>query len=283
MGFFQKIGEWIKPAVRVVRYVVETIDDCFNGPSISEEYGELTRKILPSDFVDKKPGTKPPDFISQIEISKIDNEIGDVRKTMTIQCQEQAVTNKTLAIQTEIMKLALCASAFDRYTNNIRLHASNLSIHLQTIRNVKGLTDDVNSLRFGLKRAIGTINHMANIINGQNSGKVEKIEGVDIDMKDGAISLNAAYRTFEKTKDLLVEEIAALSNLSDEHMNDVRMVQERAAELGPFGQKIIDYLDEKVLPKLTQTKKLGLNLKNEIKSLPIIPHEENIEAENGHN
>lgn len=186
MGFFSALTSWLKPAVRIVKNVVNKVDEWLNGRSVSDEYVELNRKIEKQQRElstrTRVSDSSSPDFLSAIETKAINSKIGDVERKLEQQIQSQNTTNKTLALQTEVMKLSVSAGNFDRYTNNIRLHASNLSIHLQTIRNMKGLTDDVNALRGGLYKAIGTINHMANIINSQDgSAKVNKIEGVDIE------------------------------------------------------------------------------------------------------
>ena len=273
MGFLALVGAWIAPAVRVVRNVVQTIDRWLNGPSLSDEYELFLRKMPTNEVEAKRRSRKNLDFLSEEDSSLLENKIGDVKKLFNRQSKDQALENKKLRLQTEVMKLAICASVFDRYVQNIKLHASNLSIHLQTIRNVKGLTDDVNSLRFGLKKAISTINHMANIMNSQDQ-HVNKIQGVDIEIKEGAISLNAAYRAFEQTRGLLLIEVTSLSELANEHIADIHRVQEYAANLGQYGQKVIDFLDERVAPSLERYNKMGITLKSEIKELPIIPEKE---------
>lgn len=271
MGFLSAIGNWLKPAVKTVRKIAEKVDNWLNGPSISEEYGELTRKFPIQPLNREKNTAASPDFYSSVQFQEMNSRIGEFEKTLEKQKQNQSIVNKTLALQTDVMRLSICAGAFDRYTNNIKLHASNLSIHLQTIRNVKGLTDDVNSLRSGTYATIRTINHMANLINSSGIGKVNKIENIDIDVEHGSISLGAAYGAFEKTREFLVDEIVSLSNLSEQHLEDVRLVQEKSTELGKFGQEIIQFLDENIVPKLIQAKKIGLYLKNEIEALPVIP------------
>ncbi|MEW9572431.1 hypothetical protein ABQJ54_11780 [Rhodanobacter sp. Si-c] len=277
MGFFAELGKWIAPAVRVVRSVVEKVDNWINDSPISSDYAELTRKFEEREVV-KRRRSASPDFMSAVDAKAVKSQLGAVEKKLEKQSKDQALTNKTLALQTEIMKLAVISTAFDRYSGNIKLHASNLSIHLQTIRNVKGLTDDVNSLRFGLQKAFNKINQMAMAINssadGSGRAKINQIdESVDIDRKDGAISLHAPYRAFLKSRDLLISEIGALSNLANEHEEDIKRVQERAAELGAFGQQVIDYLEDVIVPKLAEHKRVGVALRREMAALPIITKE----------
>jgi len=286
MAFLATVGGWLKDAVRVVRRVADEVDEWLNGPSISEQYDDLRRKFPEPAAPERSRTSSSPDFLSAIEAQKVhshlgqlDARLGDLGKQIENHQQSQTLTNKTLVLQTDIMKLSLGAAAFDRYTNNIRLHASNLSIHLQNIRNIKGLTDDVNALRGGLYRAMGTINHMANIINSQGIGHVKKIEGIDIEIKENAISIVASYGAFEKTRSLLAEEILAISSLSQEHLEDVRTVQEKAAEVGAFGQQIADFLETRVVPKLMQAKKMGAALKRELDALPVIPKNDQVTGE----
>jgi hypothetical protein len=278
MGFFSKIAEWIAPAVKAVRKVVEVVDDWVNGTPMSRDYAELTRQF--EDRRETKVQKESSiDFMSAIDTKEVESQIGAVEKRLERQSQDQAVTNKILNLQTEVMKLAVVASAFDRYSSNIKLHASNLSIHLQTIRNVKGLTDDVNSLRYGLRKAFNKIDQLTNAQNqqsvSQGRAKITPIgDSVDIDSTDGAISLSAPYHAFIKTRDLLISEINSLSELSNEHSNDIKKVQEKAAELGAFGHKVIDYLETVIVPKLNQTKQMGIVLKREMLALPVIPKED---------
>ncbi|MCK7581494.1 MAG: hypothetical protein MZV65_41640 [Chromatiales bacterium] len=73
--------------------------------------------------------TNNPDFLSainserfQIAIkSQFESQLGDVKKQIEKQNRDQNITNgATLVLQTEVMKLAICArGAFDRYTTNI--------------------------------------------------------------------------------------------------------------------------------------------------------------------
>ncbi|MCK7581493.1 MAG: hypothetical protein MZV65_41635 [Chromatiales bacterium] len=117
-------------------------------------------------------------------------------------------------------------------------------------------------------RSIGTINHLANIINSSGLGKVKKIEGNgnDIDIEKGAISnCGGAYGAFEKARNLLVEEIIAISNLAQEHLEDVRAVQEKTYQIGKFGREVNSYLESRIIPKLMQgAAEMGAALKKEI-------------------
>lgn len=134
MGILALIGAWISPAVRVVRKIVQTVDNWLNGPSLSDEY-EAFLRTMPTVQVEAHRRTqKKLDFLSEEDGEVLENKIGDIKKLFNRHSKDQTLENKKLRLQTEVMKLAICASVFDRYAHNIKLHASNLSIHLQTIR-----------------------------------------------------------------------------------------------------------------------------------------------------
>lgn len=289
MGFLLTIAGWLKPAARVVKKVVDTVNDWVNSPGIADEYHDHIKKSPPINkpYECDAPRNNNGDYgdspnfwgaLNNRESQLSDNlltKINEMDKKIDQQISSQSVANKQLALQTDFMKLAMSASTFDRYTNNIQLHAANLSIHLQTLRNVKGLTDDVNSLRYGLKRSMGVINHLANIVNKSGLGNVNKLENIDVEIAEGAISLNAAYRAFEQTRDLLTKEITAISDLASQHEADVYRVKSQARELGALGANVTIFLDQKVLPKIQQTKQMGAFLRNQIIQIPIISEDQN--------
>ncbi|TOO94666.1 hypothetical protein CGH26_27850, partial [Vibrio parahaemolyticus] len=100
----------------------------------------------------------------------------------------------------------------DRSMKNVKIHASSLSVHNQNMRNISGLVEEVNTLRYGLKAAISTINYNANLL-AKDGTKPRKIEGIDLEKKDGAISMVAAYDSFDRTRELLRNEVVELSEL----------------------------------------------------------------------
>ena len=180
------------------------------------------------------------------------------------------------------MHLVLQSSAFERYISNIQIHAANLEIHLHTIRNVTGLVEDVNALRFGLKRTMGTVNHLINILQHAGLGHADKLAGIDVEREQGAISIRAAYDAFDKTRLLLGEEVRALMALAEQHLHDVRRVQAEAETHDDYGRLLSDKLDHHVVPKLLSIQRVGREVEDLVgRNFPALPPRGAAEATSG--
>ncbi len=143
------------------------------------------------------------------------------------------------------------------------------------MRNINGLIDDVNTLRYGLKAVISTINHNANILSSPDS-KLRKIEGVDIEKTEGSISQVAAYDAFDRTRELLKNEVVDLSTVASKHLNDINNLKANAADLGgSLGAQIIEFVDKQITPIIKKAESAGLLLKSEVSKLPAAAREEN--------
>ena len=143
------------------------------------------------------------------------------------------------------------------------------------MRNINGLINDVNTLRYGLKAVISTINYNANVMSSPNQ-RLRKIEGVDIEKNDGAISEVAAYDAFDRTRELLRSEVLDLSEVASKHLNDINNLKANAADLGgPLGGKIIDFVDNQITPIIKQAEKAVLLLKSEVSRLQAALRERN--------
>lgn len=281
MGFWSTIGGWISTAARVVTKVVKGVNEFLDGASVSDGYRDVIRVMdapvqrpSASMALDRSLMTaamqqtrrQADDALRQAE---------DALRQVEEHRQQQAEVQQRLVVRGQVMELALQASAFDRYANNIQLHAAGLGIHLQNIRNISGLLEDVNALRFGLKRTMGTVNHLANIINHAGIGRVEKLAGIDVERDPGAISIRAAHSAFEQTRRLLAEEISAMIELAEQHLRDVRRVQIEASAHGAFGRQISDMLETRITPQLTRTRDVGQFLLGDVgRNFPMLPDHE---------
>jgi len=180
-----------------------------------------------------------------------------------------------MALQVELSRLRGSADVIDRSMKNVKIHASSLSVHYQNMRNINGLIDDVNGLRHGLKAVISTINYNANLMSSDGN-KPRKIEGIDIDKQTGSISQVAAYDAFDRTRELLRNEIIELSELSSRHLNDIKKLKINASTLGgELGAQIIDFVDHQIVPIVKQAESAGLLLKSEVANLPAAVRESN--------
>ena len=186
------------------------------------------------------------------------------------QYQEESVQSRKLTVlQMELSRLRGSAELIDRSIKNVKIHASSLSVHYQNIRNINGLIEDVNTLRYGLKAVISTINHNSKNLGGEENG-FKKIEGVDINKKQGAISQVAAFDAFDRTRELLKDEVFELSLLSTKHLKDVERLKIHAANVGgDIGRQVIDCIDRDVIPVFKNAESAGLLLKSEVSRLPV--------------
>jgi hypothetical protein len=143
------------------------------------------------------------------------------------------------------------------------------------MRNINGLIDDVNNLRYGLKTVISTINYNANLISSDNT-RAKKIDGIDLEIKEGTISQVAAYDAFDRTRELLRTEVIELASLSKNHLHDIERLKGNAANLGgELGAQIIDFLDRQIVPIIKQAESAGQLLKSEVSKLPAAVREKN--------
>jgi hypothetical protein len=123
---------------------------------------------------------------------------------------------------------------------------------------------------------IKTFNHNLNIL-GANSpeSRLVKIEGVDIDAKEGSISLVAAFDAFDKTRNLLSEEIINLAKLAESHEHALENLKANANTLsGKIGDQICSYIDEKIEPVIEKAKDASYLLQKELKQLPVASRDE---------
>ena len=275
MGFLSTIGGWIGSAARVVSKVVKGVQQFLNDAPVSDEYRQVIR-VMEAPVPQPSASVRlDVDFMSAA-MRQTQQRADEALRQVEAHRQQQIEMQQRLVLRSQVMELALQASAFDRFANNIQLHAANLNIHLQNIRNISGLVEDVNALRFGLKRTMGVVNHLANIINHADIGRVEKLAGIDVEREQGAISIRAAHSAFEHTRGLLGGEIGAMIELAEQHLRDVRKVQMDACGQGEFGRQIRDMLEKRIVPQLTRTREMGLFLHNDVVcNFPLLPDQDN--------
>ena len=94
--------------------------------------------------------------------------------------------------------------------------------------------------------------------------QLRKIEGVDVELKDGAVSLVAAFDAFDRTRELLSEEIYTLSKIANAHSKDILNLKKHATDLeDDLGRNIVKFIDTKIIPVINNAKKGGLLLQEE--------------------
>ena len=279
MGFWSGVWEGVKKFGGAVARVAKTAWDIANGPSAKSTYDDLEKII---DKYDSRRSREvqvidSPNFLSKSAGNALTEKINEHEDKIEILNNELVYARKFMAIQNEFSRLRNSAELIDRGMANVKIHASSLSTHFQNMRNINGLTEDVNALRGGLKHIMRTFNHNMNDL-GANSEptQLRKIEGVDVELKDGAVSLVAAFDAFDRTRELLSEEIYTLSKIANAHSKDILNLKKHATDLeDDLGRNIVKFIDTKIIPVINNAKKGGLLLQEEIEYLPAAARDEN--------
>ena len=279
MGFWSGVWEGVKKFGGAVARVAKTAWDIANGPSAKSTYDDLEKII---DKYDSRRSREvqvidSPNFLSKSAGNALTEKINEHEDKIEILNNELVYARKFMAIQNEFSRLRNSAELIDRGMANVKIHASSLSTYFQNMRNINGLTEDVNALRGGLKHIMRTFNHNMNVL-GANSEptQLRKIEGVDVELKDGAVSLVAAFDAFDRTRELLSEEIYTLSKIANAHSKDILNLKKHATDLeDDLGRNIVKFIDTKIIPVINNAKKGGLLLQEEIEYLPAAARDEN--------
>lgn len=274
MRWFSAIVDTIKSVGSTVARVVKKVYDVCTSESAVDAYDKLEKVISKRDTIQYMPSDGAPDFYGETNTSQIEKKISQQNQLIVKHESALSETRKIVALQIELTRLRASADLIDRSMKNVKIHASSLSVHYQNMRNINGLIDDVNTLRYGLKAVISTINHNANILSNQDV-KLRKIEGIDIEKTNGAISQVAAYDAFDRTRELLRNEVIDLSVISGKHLKDIQNLKSNAADLGgQLGSQIIDFVDHQIIPIVKNAESAGLLLKSEVSKLPSAVREE---------
>ena len=278
MGFWSGIWEGVKKVGGAVASVARKAFELMDGPSVKNAYDELGGLLEKYSMARNSPsGTSDaPDFFSGLSVGHVGKKLDDHDRKLAEQETALVQARKYMAVQTEFSRLRSSAELIDRGMANIKIHASSLLTHYQNMRNINGLIDDVNALRGGMKVIMKTFNHNMNLI-GSKSGveHLEKIEGVDINMKEGAVSMLAAFDAFDRTRQLLSDEIMDLSKLAKTHSHDIGSLKINASSLdGNIGVQVIDFIDMKIYPIISRAENGSYLLQNELKKLPSAARDE---------
>jgi hypothetical protein len=289
MGILLAIGGWVSSAISVAKNIAKgaeivlskaasVVDALLQGREILNENG--TSESPPTE---RRKTNERPDILgggdSNIdEIAELHSNIDENRKKISTIQNKNELEHRQIQLQIDIMELIVSASTFERFTNNINLHASNLNIHLQTIQNTAGLLDSVNRQRVAIKALMQTVNHLINVTG--SDGTVRKLEGLDIDVRPDSISIYGAYKSFENTRALLISEIDSFSNSIQEQMNRIDAVRAAAKNVPTQRAKVNSWLSDSVEPKLLDAKNSAEKLKGELGVFPRLENNLRRELEN---
>jgi hypothetical protein len=269
MAFWSSVLNAVKSFGGVVTRVVSKAYELCTSDSAAGAYDRLEEILNRKEIAIKdSPSSGAPNFYGRKDSSNLEGKITKAIKQITRQEDDLEKTKNLMALQVELARLRSSAEIIDRSMKNVKIHASSLSVHFQHIRNINGLVDDVNALRSGLKTVIRVINHNVNLA-GSESAQLEKIEGVNVERNQGAISQVAAWDAFDRTRQTLFDEVIELSDASSKHIHDVKILKENAADLGgELGSEIVAFVDREVIPIVKGAEAAGIKLKSEVGELP---------------
>lgn len=276
MGWLSTIWDAVKSVGSFVGRIVKKVYDFCTSDSASRAYDRLEKMISDRLTSQSQLSDGAPDFYGNavVKATQIETKISKVNQELVRQQAELDNIKKLTAIQVELARLRASAELIDRSMKNIRIHASSLMVHYQNMRNINGLIDDVNALRHGLKAVISTLNHNANLLSGSDI-KLRKIEGINIEKVQGAISQVAAYDAFDRTRELLRNEVIELATIAGKHLNDIQSLKAKAADYGgDLGNQIIEFIDRQIVPIIKSAESAGLLLKSEVSKLPAAVRDE---------
>lgn len=277
MGILGKVGAWIATNLPTMVKVAKKVAVFTKAAAdLVEAYMEgrpilVEQRETKSSRSDKPAPDVRPDFMDdgKTENDKFENlfsELDQSKKTIAKLDENNVADHRKISLQIDVMELIISAQTFERFTNNVSIHASNLNIHLQAIRNQAGMLDAINRQRVGIKALMGTVNHLINVLGVKE--KVDKIEGIDIDMRQGAVSIIDSYKAFEETKDLLHQELISYHDAIEQQFARVERVRNAARKVPGMLPQISQWLEKSVEPHLKNAKEMTIDLKCEIEMVP---------------
>ncbi len=279
MGWWAGVWEGVKRFGGAVAKVAHKAWELATGPSAKSAYDDLEKVLDKYDKVRQRISdpNETPDFFGGLSVGQVGKKLDDYERKLVAQQNELTHARRYMAAQAEFSRLRGSAELIDRSMANIKIHASSLSTHYQNMRNINGLTNDVNALRGGIKLIMKTFNHNMNILGAQSDeSKLKKIEGVDVDLKEGAVSLVSAFDAFDRTRQILSEEIIELSKLAKSHAADLENLKINAGTLdGEVGVQVVRFIDSKIKPIITKAENASYLLQDELKNLPAAARDEN--------
>ncbi len=172
--------------------------------------------------------------------------------------------HRRIQLQIDIVELIVSAQTFERFTNNINLHAANLQIHLQSIRNTAGILDGVNRQRVAIKELLRKVNHLMNVVGEED----QKISRIDVDMREGDISIFAAYTAFEHTRNLLLNGIQSFTHSIEDQLDKAEQILVSSISIPGVGENIDRWLTRDIEGRLQEAKQMAKQLGDDLTKIP---------------
>ena len=224
------------------------------------------------DFLD------PPTASKATELDVLNQRIDDSKKHLNTVEESNDFDHKRIKVQIDVMELIVCSQTFERFSNNISIHASNIRIHAQTIKNTAGIVDQMNRQNKAIKALMQTVNHLINVTNSEKI--VGKVQGIDVERREGAISILDAYKAMEETKELLEDELLSFTHAIDDQLKRVDSVRAAARLVPNLSIQVSAWLDKSIEPLLIARRKEALVLRADFVAMSRIEPELRLDLAN---
>jgi len=140
MGFWSSVTSFVESAKRIVKRVVTKVYEVVLGEKVTERYdrlGDIIENVLP--LINSQNKGKAPDFYTEFNSTEIEKKISEQNQKLMAQSYELRESRRMIALQVDLARLRSSAELIDRSMENIKIHASSLSVHYQNMRNINGL------------------------------------------------------------------------------------------------------------------------------------------------
>lgn len=265
-GIIASVAKWVLLAGSAVVGCVKTVAGFTGGISSIAGHYQKGKKF----FNEKQSNTKErnEDDVKN-DLQKLRDKIRQNRSELSHVDEKNFERYNKLKTQIKVMELIISSQVFERFANNMMLHASNLDIHFTTMKNVIGIVKDVNRHRVAIKALISNVNHIGNVINfGSKTKIIDRIEGIDVEMVQEAISIKDSYEAFQAAKNLLSNEVSLFGQAIDYHLVNAQELKDFCSDNPSITSEEIEKWIEEIIPKLTKAKEDSELIGSAIRGIP---------------
>ena len=152
MAFLAKVAIWVATNLPTFLKITKKVSKFVHTAADAAEALLEGREVVGNDAPPTKKRTKSPadderpDFMSTKRsqpdpVADLVARVDESKRHLTVIEHDNAIDHCRITLQIDVMELMISAQTFERFTNNINLHAANLQTHLYTIKNTAGLLE----------------------------------------------------------------------------------------------------------------------------------------------
>ena len=262
----KKAYDFAKGAVKVAYKIFEEIEKVTSEPPLSDQYKRYSRDmdVIAHDTVE------PANVANDLARQRSDNKVIKLESALVRSLSEHEDFKYSITQKLELVRLGLEATSIDRHVQNLAIHSASLIVHLQTIRNITGITDDVSKISHSLNDAITTINQLSKIIEKSNPEEIDSIPPLKLNLKQEASSIAAACHDFENCRMLIERAAVELRKDIAKHQRDVTTVREEMLAAPAYGESIVEFLDNEIAPQLKIRANIASIVLRDIRDIPML-------------